>query len=125
MTALAKRLHRCIAEYNDTHDDRLPITPAMSRILEHDPSYVPYRPRRVNRVRRGLERVALQSIVEIADHVGVSVAYLIGEEEALSTIDRQKLNVIGRFLTCRFPVPESGRWSRTTSVRVDVAVEED
>ena len=122
ITELAKRLHRCIAEYNETHDDRLPITSAMSRILEHDPSYVPYRPRRANRVREKLTgKLALQTIARIAEHVGVSVGYLIGEQEALSAFDLQKLNAIGRFLVDRFPAPDSGRWSRRMSIRLAVA----
>jgi hypothetical protein len=126
ITELAKRLHRCIAEYNDTHDDRMPVTSAMSRILEHDPSYVPHRPRRANRLRKKLAgNVGLQTIARIAEHVGVSVGYLIGEAEALSTFDRQKLNAIGRFLVDRFPAPDSGRWSGATNIRLSASCDRE
>jgi len=78
VVALAKRINERRQEYNAAHDRRLPITPEMSRILENDDEYVPYRKRRSARSNR-VRDPRLSTVVEIARSLGTTVGDLLRE----------------------------------------------
>ena len=105
---LARRINQCIESYNESHARRVPITPAMSRILENDPDDVPYRPHRNSRSRGPASRPSLITIMEIAKALGTTVSHLIGERsDRLTSQDRRNLAAIAHYLQERFPRIES------------------
>lgn len=79
IVALAKRINQLRIEYNDSHEQRVRITPAMSRILENDPDYVPYRCRKGSRCKGAAQAPSIVTLIEIADILNTTVADLIGE----------------------------------------------
>jgi transcriptional regulator with XRE-family HTH domain len=115
MFELARRINQCIESYNESHARRVSITPAMSRILENDPDYVPYRPRRNSRSRGPASRPSLITIMEIAEVLGTTVSYLIGERpDTLTSQDLRNLAAIAGYLQERFP--EVSREPRSRSL---------
>lgn len=57
-----------------------PVTPAMSRILERDPEYVPYRRRKEYRSRDYAAcNPSIGTVMEIADLLDTTVGALLGE----------------------------------------------
>ena len=79
MVALAKRINQLRIEYNDSHEQRIRIKPAMSRILENDPDYVPYRCRKGSRCKRAAQAPSIVTLIEIADILNTTVGDLLGE----------------------------------------------
>jgi hypothetical protein len=105
IVALAKAINRRRQEYNERHPDKpVPITPAMSRILENDESYVPYR-RRVARRRRRTAAInpSISTVVEIAAALDTTVGDLLGEAPYRITLaDRRRLREIVAYLKMLF-----------------------
>ena len=105
IVALAKAINRRRQEYNERHPNKpVPITPAMSRILENDDSYVPYR-RRIARLRRRTAAVnpSIATVVEIASALETTVGNLLGEPAYRITLaDRRRLREIVAYLTTLF-----------------------
>jgi SOS-response transcriptional repressor LexA len=100
LVALAKAINRrrqqLIAERGDTRR----VTTDMSRILEHDPSYQPYRPRRADRKRGPTENPGIFTVKGIATYLDTTVGHLLGEPGYELTIeDRRRLRDLVQFLT--------------------------
>jgi hypothetical protein len=111
--AMAKRINRRRQEYNRAHPDHpVRITPAMSRILELDEEYVPYRGRRsARRPRASAVNPTIATLVTIARALGTTVGDLLGEPAyQLSLTDRRRLRELLRYLEDRFDLnaPELG-----------------
>lgn len=96
---LARRMNERRQEHwRRTGGRRVPITPAMSRILEHDPSYEPYRPRSAKRdARRPYVNPGIFTVQAIATSLGTTVGDLLGEpgprspRDVLNPDERQAL----------------------------------
>jgi hypothetical protein len=102
--ALAKAINR---RRNDLLARRLwrkvPVTPAMSRILENDEDYVPYRQRKAGRARRAQSNPAIGTIVEIAAVLDTTVGDLLGERAyRITNADRDRIRVIVLYLAKLF-----------------------
>jgi uncharacterized Rossmann fold enzyme len=105
VVALAKTINRRRQEYNRLHSERpAAITPAMSRILENDDEYIPYRTRKVARSRRYASvDPAISTLVEIASALDTTVGDLLGEPAYRITLtDRRRLREFVRYLTRLF-----------------------
>ena len=102
--ALARTINRRREEYNQRHPDHpLPITSALSRILENDEEYVPYRSRAGNKRRRPAANPGIATLVEIATQLGTTVGDLLGEPtHRMTTYERRKLREFVRWLTALF-----------------------
>jgi len=103
--ALAKAVNRRREEFNRRHPEQpVAITPAMSRILEHDQDYVPYRLRASRRKPRGSGlNPALSTVVEIAAALDTTVGDLLGEPAYRVTLaDRRRLREFVRYLITLF-----------------------
>ena len=79
IVALAERIHRQLSAYEDRHGVRPKITPALSRILENDPTYVPYRERAATKHRKPSVNPSISTVAEIAATLECTVAGLLGE----------------------------------------------
>ena len=105
IVALAKAINRRREEFNQRHPTRpVAITPAMSRILEHDSTYVPYRNRVTRRRRRGAAvNPSIATLIEIAAALDTTVGDLLGEPAyRITNADRRKLREIVAYLTALF-----------------------
>ena len=91
--ALARTIHQRREEYNRRHPDRpLPITPALSRILENDDEYVPYRSRADNKRRPPATNPGIATLVQIAAALDTTVGDLLGERAyRISNEDRRRI----------------------------------
>jgi len=97
--ALAKAINRRRAEL-ERADRRVPITPVLSRILEADPDFTPYRPRKKVRVRNCQSKnPTIGSLVEIAASLDTTVGALLGERAyRITNEDRRRvLEFVRRF----------------------------
>jgi hypothetical protein len=83
---------------------KVPITPAMSRILENDEDYVPYRQRKAVRVRRyHAKNPAIGTVVEIAAALDTTIGDLLGERaHRITKADRDRIKVIILYLAKLF-----------------------
>ena len=99
--ALAKAINRRRQEHNRLHPDRpIRITPAMSRILENDDDYTPYRERTRGKQQRPVANPTLRTMVSIARALNTTVGDLLGEPAYhISPTDRMRLLQFVRFLT--------------------------
>ena len=80
IVALAKRVNQRREEWNRLHPGRaVQITPAMSRILENDPEYIPARRRNPTKRRRAARNPSIGTLVQIAAALGTTVGDLLGE----------------------------------------------
>lgn len=100
IVALAKRINLRREEFNAAHRQRLRITSAMSRILENDPEYVPYRRRAGTKKRRPAQNPSIRTLVEIASRLETTVGDLLGELTIppLTPVEREKLRAALRSL---------------------------
>jgi len=101
VVALAKRINALRSEYNAAHEDRIPITSAMSRLIENDPDYVPYRgKRRPTRRHRPVTNPRIRTLVSIAAALHTTVGDLLGEppRSAFTPTELEKVKTILRFL---------------------------
>lgn len=102
--ALARTINRRREEYNRLHPDQpLSITSALSRILENDDEYVPYRTRAGNKRRPAATNPGIATLVEIAAQLDTTVGDLLGERAyRVTTSERRKLREFVRWLTALF-----------------------
>jgi len=78
--ALARRVHRRWTEYKRRHPGMsIPINDTLSRILEHDPEYMPVRRRAGMRLRQPLRNPGVFTLKEIANALETTVGDLLGE----------------------------------------------
>ena len=101
---LAKTINRRREEHNRRHPDRpLPITSALSRILENDEDYVPYRMRAGTKRRRPAVNPGIGTLVKIASALDTTVGDLLGERPyRVTAAERRKLRDFVRWLTALF-----------------------
>jgi len=79
------------------------ITPAMSRLLEHSPSYMPYRERKAARKLRTALNPAIGTVVEIAAALDTTVGSLLGERAyRITRADRERVREFVRYLVVLF-----------------------
>lgn len=99
--ALARAINRRREEYNRRNPARpLPITPALSRILEHDEDYIPYRSRSKTHQRRPHTNPRISTIVDIAAALNTTVGDLLGEPAfRVSRDDRRRMREFVRWMT--------------------------
>lgn len=77
---LARRIHLRLLQHRRKHPHlTVTVDPAMSRILENDPSYAPYRPRSGTKRRPPLLEPSIFTVQRIAHAVGTTVGDLLGE----------------------------------------------
>ena len=88
--AFAKNVHRRLQFYERLHGKRPCITSALSRVLELDPEYIPYRPRAASKQRKPAANPSIRTVVAIAETLECSVAELLGE----LTITRQDVQIL-------------------------------
>ena len=100
---LAKAINRRRTELE--HAGRVvPITPAMSRILENDEDYIPYRPRKITgRRKRAAENPAVSTVATIAASLNTTVGALLGERAyRITNADRERVREFVRYMTTLF-----------------------
>jgi hypothetical protein len=79
----------------------------MSRILEHEEDYVPYRPRKVGRRRFPALNPAISTMIEIAASLDTTVGALLGERAyRITRADRERVRAIIRYLSALFELDE-------------------
>jgi hypothetical protein len=102
--ALAKAINRRRLEHNRLHPGRpLRITPALSRILENDDEYVPYRRRDSGKRRRAAKNPSIRTLVNIARMLDTTVGDLLGEPKSpISPADRRRILDFAAYLTSLF-----------------------
>jgi len=104
IVALAKRINALRSEYNAAHEQRIPITSAMSRLIENDPDYVPYRGKRQPiRRHRPVTNPRIRTLVSIAAALHTTVSDLLGEppRSAFTPTQREKATAALRFVADR------------------------
>lgn len=85
---MARRIHLRLKQYRRRHPNRGPkIGDVLSRILLHDPTYIPTRPRTTAPRRPPLENPGVFTLQQIADSLGTTVGDLLGEPGHLSPLD--------------------------------------
>jgi hypothetical protein len=88
MRALAERVHRRWMEYRRRHPGRsVPINDTLSRILEHDPAYLPSRGRSAQKQRPPLQNPGIFTMKEIATSLQTTVGDLLEEPGYVSIVD--------------------------------------
>ena len=99
VVALAKRLGQRLKELDERGGKRVPITPAMSRILANDPDHVPYRPRLAKRY-QVTRNPTVATLMTIAAALETTVGDLLGEPapSPLSPTDRARTRALLRHL---------------------------
>jgi hypothetical protein len=92
VVTLAKRINQRREEWNRLHPDRpVRVSSAMSRILENDPDYLPYRERRAGKRQRPVLNPTVSTLVQIASALGTTVGDLLGEPMPLSPAEEKML----------------------------------
>ncbi|MDQ3280995.1 MAG: hypothetical protein M3Q69_06250 [Acidobacteriota bacterium] len=122
MVALAKAIHHRMLEWERVNAATFKIDNTMSRILENDPDYEPYRPRAVEKQRGPASEPSVFTIKRIAERLETTVSDLLGETTLDITIsDRRRIrdwveflrkrllldtldDVVPRTLEYRFPI---------------------
>jgi len=92
IVALARRINLRRDEFNRLFPHRpVRITPALSRILENDPDYIPSRRRNPVKKRRPALNPSIRSLVNIAAALGTTVGDLLSEPILISPADEHML----------------------------------
>ncbi len=79
MVALAKAIHRRMREWESVNSAAFKIDNTLSRILENDPHYEPYRPRAANKQRGPAMEPSVFTVKRIAERLDTTVSDLLGE----------------------------------------------
>ena len=90
MRALAQRVNARRQEYIREHGTRLVISSPMSRILEHDPDYLPYRRRKQGRRHKQVTNIGVFSLQRMAAELGTTVGNLLGEQPHLLSVAQRR-----------------------------------
>jgi hypothetical protein len=117
--AVARTINRRREEYNRRHPEKpVPITPSLSRILENDDDYVPYRNRSRSKQRRPAMNPGIATLVEIADALGTTVGDLLGERPyRISSEDRRRIRDFVRWLSALLDLESLDNDERRSSKR--------
>lgn len=105
--AFARRVNERRLQYNRRHPGQpAPISDVLSRILEHDDEYIPYRVRR-NRNRPPIRNPRIDSVMRIAASLGTTVGDLLGERGfVFSRSERRTLRWIVRSIIRAFDLDD-------------------
>ena len=104
VVALAKRINQRREEFNRLNSDRpVRLTSAMSRILENDPDYLPYRPRAAGKRQQPVKNPSVRTLVQIAAALGTTVGDLLGEPRPMLApyevkVLRDALHTLGKMV---------------------------
>lgn len=102
IVALAKAVHRRLRDWEAAHGQPLKISHNLSRLLENDPDYEPYRPRSEAKQRGPATAPGIFTIKRIAEQLDTTVGDLLGEREFDVTIgDRRRIRELMEFLRQR------------------------
>jgi hypothetical protein len=102
MLALARAIHRRMREWETVNAATFKIDNAMSRILENDPEYEPYRPRATQKQRGPAVEPSVFTVKRIAERLETTVSDLLGETTLDITIsDRRRIRDWIEFLRQR------------------------
>ena len=102
MVALAKAIHQRMREWEIVNAADFKIDNALSRILENDPDYQPYRPRVTDKARGPAVEPSVFTIKRIAERLDTTVSDLLGETTLDITIsDRRRIRDWIEFLRQR------------------------
>lgn len=102
MVALAKAIHQRMREWEAVNAADFKIDNALSRILENDPDYEPYRPRSKGKSRGPAVEPSVFTIKKIAERLDTTVSDLLGETTLDITIsDRRRIRDWIEFLRQR------------------------
>jgi phage repressor protein C with HTH and peptisase S24 domain len=100
--ALAKAIHRRILDWEEASGQEFKIDDTLSRVLENDPDYTPYRKRKLGKKRGPSVAPGVFTIKRIADQLDTTVGDLLGEREFDVTIgDRRRIRELLDFLRQR------------------------
>lgn len=100
--ALAKAIHRRMRDWEEAHGLQFKIDTSLSRILENDPDYTPYRERDPGKQRGPSSAPSIFTIKRIAEQLGTTVGDLLGEREFDVTVgDRRRIRELLEFLRQR------------------------
>jgi hypothetical protein len=103
MLDIARRLHRRLRELHaDRPGTKVKKYSAISRILEHDQTYEPYRERRAQRRKPLMQHPSIFTMIEVADELQTTVGALIGEGSELTASDLKRIGDIVDYLESRF-----------------------
>jgi hypothetical protein len=106
MEALARRVHARWREFEARHHGRrVPVGDTLSRILEHDPEYEPFRPRSQTKRRSLLRNPGVFTLKKLTTELETTVGDLLGEPayerplgDVLSPGTRRSFQEIAQFL---------------------------
>ena len=102
MVALARAIHRRIREWEAVNAASFKKDNAISRILENDPDYEPYRPRATEKQRGPAIEPSVFTVKRIAERLDTTVSDLLGETTLDITIsDRRRIRDWIEFLRQR------------------------
>ncbi|MGN6186298.1 MAG: S24 family peptidase [Thermoanaerobaculia bacterium] len=102
IVALAKAIHRRMREWESVNAAAFKIDNALSRILENDPDYEPYRPRAVDKQRGPAIDPSVFTVRKIAERLDTTVSDLLGETTLDITVsDRRRIRDWLEFLRQR------------------------
>lgn len=100
--ALAKAVHRRMRDWEEAHGMPFKKNYVMSRLLENDPDYEPYRPRDPEKQRGPSSAPGLFTIKRLAERLETTVGDLLGEREFDVTVgDRRRIRELLKFLQQR------------------------
>jgi hypothetical protein len=102
IVALAKAIHRRIREWEAAHGMPFKKDNVVSRLLENDPDYEPYRRRDPEKRRGPATAPGLFTIKRLAERLDTTVGDLLGEVQFdLTTDDRRRMRDFVEFLRQR------------------------
>jgi len=100
--ALAKAIHRRMRDWEEAHGQPFKKENNLSRLLENDPGYEPYRKRDPDKQRGPAVAPGIFTIKRIAEQLDTTVGDLLGEREFDVTIgDRRRIRELLEFLRQR------------------------
>lgn len=100
--ALAKAIHRRMRDWEEAHGQQFKIENNLSRLLENDPTYEPYRKRDPEKRRGPAKAPGIFTIKRLAEQLDTTVGDLLGEREFDVTVgDRRRIRELLEFLRQR------------------------
>ena len=102
IVALAKAIHRRMRDWEEAHGLQFKKDNVVSRLLENDPDYEPYRPRDPAKQRGPSTAPGVFTIKRLAERLDTTVGDLLGEREFDVTVgDRRRIRELIEFLRQR------------------------
>lgn len=102
LIALAKAIHRRMRDWEEARGQQFKINHNLSRLLENDPGYQPYRKRDPRKQRGPAKAPGVFTIKRLAEQLDTTVGDLLGEREFDVTVgDRRRIRELIEFLRQR------------------------